>query len=482
MNIFNFLDPAWLALISAFVVPPIPGGPTQSSNLLVWVRADAMTGYTHNQPVPLWTNFGSASNLVQLIAANQAVFYTNAFAGGKPSIRFTNDYYIITNGFPTQNLRGAELFVVLKANADPAAPDTGVLFDWNSSTSGNEAYPGSDGKITSFFYSTNEPFHTGIPRPIPMTTRQVFGIQVTNDHMVMRQNGQLFYVSDICTLGMRTGHLNLGRGWTGIAVWPGDIAELLCYGVSMNDNERMSVFAGLGRKYGIAIAGDPYTYPPNLPATPRFWFRASDLDATLTDGAAVSNWLDRSANSLNVTQLTTAAMPEFKTGIVGGKSVLRFTTAKSLTFQTQQLFQGSAPFACLAVMKPNADCSVVGDPVKNIQFRARTGNNNVTTFWPEAGGTSSGTFRHAASDWQLNIFNRDATGFIVHWQNATPSGYQGAGNGSGFTSIGGGIAGVNMNGDLAEFIWYDNVLTTNQIYYMYEFYFRERYQGATGLW
>lgn len=61
---------------------------------------------------------------------------------------------------------------------------------------------------------------------------------------------------------------------------------------------------------------------------PYMWFNANNLG--LGDGAAVGTWTDDSGNGRNATQATAGAKPTFKTSIINGKSVVRFSGSNSV--------------------------------------------------------------------------------------------------------------------------------------------------------
>jgi hypothetical protein len=70
----------------------------------------------------------------------------------------------------------------------------------------------------------------------------------------------------------------------------------------------------------------------------------------LNDGDPVTTWLDSSGNGHDASQ-TGSARPIFKTGIIGGKPVVRFTTAGHSGLNLASAIPADPPWTIFAVMK-----------------------------------------------------------------------------------------------------------------------------------
>jgi hypothetical protein len=79
--------------------------------------------------------------------------------------------------------------------------------------------------------------------------------------------------------------------------------------------------------------------------------------AGLADGDPVSTWPDSSSNGNNAT-MTGSARPIYKTAIVNGKPVVRFTTAGASGMNLTTPISGASPFSMFAVMKPLGTASL----------------------------------------------------------------------------------------------------------------------------
>jgi hypothetical protein len=82
--------------------------------------------------------------------------------------------------------------------------------------------------------------------------------------------------------------------------------------------------------------------PPSLIYTATF--------AGLNDGDPVSSWPDSSGNGHNATQ-TGSARPTFKTNIVNGKPIVRFTSAGLSGLNLATTIPGNTAFTCITVQK-----------------------------------------------------------------------------------------------------------------------------------
>ena len=68
------------------------------------------------------------------------------------------------------------------------------------------------------------------------------------------------------------------------------------------------------------------------------WLKADSL--SLSDGDQVSSWNDSSGNGNNATQSNSSYKPIFKTGILNGKPVVRFTASDDHIICPNGVFSG----------------------------------------------------------------------------------------------------------------------------------------------
>jgi hypothetical protein len=72
---------------------------------------------------------------------------------------------------------------------------------------------------------------------------------------------------------------------------------------------------------------------------------------SLSDGDPVSTWADSSGHGKNAT-MTSSNRPTFKTAIVNGKPVVRFTSAGQSKLNLTTPISGAGNFTCIVVAKP----------------------------------------------------------------------------------------------------------------------------------
>lgn len=98
-------------------------------------------------------------------------------------------------------------------------------------------------------------------------------------------------------------------------------------------------------------AEEPFT--PDALAGLELWLKADGL--SLNDNDAVSSWTDSSGNARHATQATVDDKPVFKTNIVNGKPVVRWTIASEQFLTTATDFDIADPMTLFAVLKGPAD-------------------------------------------------------------------------------------------------------------------------------
>ena len=90
------------------------------------------------------------------------------------------------------------------------------------------------------------------------------------------------------------------------------------------------------------------TWPVGLPTGMLRWYDASQITG-LSDGDPVSQWDDKSANADHAVQATSANQPNYKTGIINGKPVVRFDGSNDW-LALSELFDSSSAVAHMFVV------------------------------------------------------------------------------------------------------------------------------------
>lgn len=218
-----------------------------------------------------------------------------------------------------------------------------------------------------------------------------------------------------------------------------------------------------GRTIGAVLARSQGAAFSPLSLSPALWLDASQLTG-LSDGAAIATWTDASGNGRNATQASATKRPLYKTGIIGGKPVVRFDSDDFLSLSVS-LASGSWSF--FAVHSGPA----IGSNGRYL-LDAQTGRliiavRQATTANDPDIGWFDGNSRDIAvgtTGWQINDWILASGGNGTVYRNGTSLGsaaYTAQAIG-GAVAIGGRYDGTSgaINCDIAEIIIYASALNT----------------------
>lgn len=202
------------------------------------------------------------------------------------------------------------------------------------------------------------------------------------------------------------------------------------------------------RRRNASSAFDP------LSLSPVAWFKAESLG--LADGTRVSSWTDLSGNGRHATQAAGSQQPELKTGIIGGKAVVRFVSTrpdilKTAAFARNQ--QHSAFVVCL--WRDVTNCVVDG----LTSFTAFYKRASATTFELYA-GTSLTTSASTPATKHVHYLKFAGASSLVRVDGTqVASGNAGSTNASGLAIGGAGGGTEYANVDVAEILLFNGVLS-----------------------
>jgi len=224
--------------------------PTQISGLVLWLRADGITGLNDADPVTTWSDeSGNSNDVTQSTAAKKPVYKTS-IVNGQPVVRFdgTDDYMDVVG---VSGLTAATFFMVYKAVTN----DSGDGYGHFGSESANNHYSFTDGNIYDGFGSAVRR-NTGNPTVV-LSTWHIYAISVAANQWTSWINGTQHFTTAINTVGWDPDPV-IG---TGNDVYPpistfgaADFAELMIYDSVLSVDDRSSVHTYLGDKYGIIIS------------------------------------------------------------------------------------------------------------------------------------------------------------------------------------------------------------------------------------
>jgi hypothetical protein len=193
------------------------------------------------------------------------------------------------------------------------------------------------------------------------------------------------------------------------------------------------------------------------------WLKADSLG--LSDGTAVSTWTDSSGTGNNATQATGVNQPIFKTNIVNGKPTVRFDGSNdSLTFSSSPADTSVFVVASLGVAPASQTAYApftvfgTGTPLAGIDLTCRlTGTN-----W----GVYVGSDLSSGEDLVNGTFNiieatTSGAGTVIYRNGVQKATSGSRSNGDGSTAQIASQTGSSrwFNGDIAEILIYDSVLS-----------------------
>jgi hypothetical protein len=221
------------------------------STLKLWLRGDL--GVTLNGgDVSAWADqSGNGQHFTQATGAQQPLYVASGISS-MPSVAFTaaNSDLLESSGFPS--LSAAHVFIVMQANADPAAgsPDQGGLWMFDGTAANNSHVPFTDGTIYDCF-GTDVRKTTVNPAPA-FTSPRIYSVKTANNAWSNYLDGVLLWdLGGGSNTVSFTATPRLGK--TLSAFFDGSIAEvILCDAVQSAGNET-DILDYLGARYTITV-------------------------------------------------------------------------------------------------------------------------------------------------------------------------------------------------------------------------------------
>ena len=219
----------------------------------------------------------------------------------------------------------------------------------------------------------------------------------------------------------------------------------------------MSINAVRGRtRYPGTI--DPRLLAPVLipKANLALWLAADSM--TLADGALISSWQDISGNNNHATQATDTSKPTFKTNILKGKPIIRFDGGDSLNLASAI---GASPCSIYFVLKPSqisAGTIIAGNAAGAFQIRfSSLGKIDLLKSGVAVFATSTTIL--STTNYSFLTVTYSNPNYTFRLNGAADGSGSSAQTMNGVNRIAINYDGGNYNGDIAELIVYNAVLS-----------------------
>lgn len=230
------------------------------SRTKLWAKyvADSV-GVSDGTGVVQWTNLQGTAvrNLRQTTSANRPALKTGIL-NGHSVVRFNGTTaYMDTSAGGGINLGEADLYIVVKANADPSASAT--TNGWNyllSSVVGattSSHFPHTNGTVY-------ESFRRSLSRvsfdPTPLLTSfRLYSVHAdTNKYTIRIDTTTVLNDASVYALDQTNGAYQIGKSANGTSFFTGDIAEIRIYRPKLTDSQRDSLEDYLGAYYALPYA------------------------------------------------------------------------------------------------------------------------------------------------------------------------------------------------------------------------------------
>ncbi len=225
--------------------------PANLTSLYCWLDANA-EAFADNDPVGTWTDqSGNGKSVTQSTSGSKPTFKTNII-NGKPALRFDGTDDVLnwaTNALT--GLTAAELFIVLKVDADPAAGATtsGIWTLGSHGGANTDAYPFTDSIIYDGAMSTVRKT-TGNPTAV-LTNPHIYNIVSMSGEWTSRINEAVHFTTATNTVGFASAAM------IGLSIasnfLKGYVAEFILCSAKLTNFKRSQVGDYLATKYGLTF-------------------------------------------------------------------------------------------------------------------------------------------------------------------------------------------------------------------------------------
>lgn len=229
--------------------------PSRISGLKGWWKADAIVGLSDTNPITTWEDSSfSNADMVQSDSTYKPVYRTNII-NGLPAVRFDSHQHFSYPGNPLHGFGSAEVFIVVKVDADPAASQA-TAGCWNFGGYGDSSFLlwWTDSNWYDNF-ATNIRKSTGNPSPSFTSFRlaNMWSAPSEWGRLIDGANSFSTGTNDVWTQGQwRIGQSSDFYG-VNYASLKGYIAEVILFDHKLSTADRDAVEAYIASKYALTI-------------------------------------------------------------------------------------------------------------------------------------------------------------------------------------------------------------------------------------
>ncbi|CAN2039328.1 putative pectate lyase C (modular protein) [Candidatus Magnetomoraceae bacterium gMMP-15] len=246
------------AFEATYMAPPGGVGDTDGgSGLELWLKADAIAGFSNSDPITNWLDTsGNNNDLTQTTAGSQPTFITNTTGiNDEPVVNFdgTDDYLWGADSSSLDISPTISVFAVVK----PTDLTSGILSKGENCATANYSLGiAADGKLVF-----NGGAQTYTSTGVVSSGYSIASVIVagSSGNYTFYMGGQSAGYSPANDLTANNDNLDIGRS-CGTNYLNGDLAEVIIFSEALNNVKRTIVENYLGAKYGLALSdNDKYT-------------------------------------------------------------------------------------------------------------------------------------------------------------------------------------------------------------------------------
>ncbi len=254
-------SPEVTAAYSGILGDGLGGVGTGTNNLKLWLKADALTGFTNTNPVGTWNDSsGNGIALTQATATRQPTYKT-AGLNNLPTLSFNGTKYLETPYNASLNPNQYTVITVTNVTGGAGTVRSPITSREVSPFRGYMLYA-FDGQWVLQTGTGNNSTWSGVGNNIPITLNSgyITSGSYNGSQNTISVNGT--QTSSATTFFPNTSKpLRVGGGQTEGGVnflFNGDISEVILYNKALNNAERTLVDNYLSAKYNLTISNDKY--------------------------------------------------------------------------------------------------------------------------------------------------------------------------------------------------------------------------------